>query len=106
MKKAFINEFVQLYVPTLTLVSYTVQTYDNINSVFIYNYTANNTTNINIGINNPDYLTGTYYIRGNESYTIGGNYNEKLNAPVIIYADNIGANNPPGFVYIIIKRYV
>lgn len=104
--KSYINEFVQLYVPTMTLVNYTVPTYENINSVYIYNYSANNTTNINIGLNNSDYLTGTYYIRSNESYEIGGKSNQKLNAPVVIFADNIGPNNPPGLVFIIIKRYI
>lgn len=104
--KSYKNEFVQLYVPTLTLVTYTVQTYDNINSVYIYNYSSNNTTNINIGINSPNYLAGTYYIRSNESYEIGGKANQKLNAPVVIFADNIGPNNPPGLVFIVIKRYI
>ena len=101
--KEYKNEFVSIEVKTLSLVTYTVQTYDDINAVYIYN---NNTTTVNIGINSPDYLTGTYYIRPGEFYEIKGNNNETLRAPVILYADNIGISSANQSFSIIIKRYV
>ena len=73
--KEYKNEFVSVEVQTNSTGIYTVQTYDNINSVYIYN----NSTTVNIGINSPDYLTGTYYIKPNEFYVIKGNTNENRN---------------------------
>jgi hypothetical protein len=100
--QSYKNEFVALYVPTLTVVSYTIQTADNINSVYIYN----NTVSVQIGINNPDYITGTWFVKPGENLLIEGQDLQKINAPLIIYADNIGPNNPPQTINIIIKRYV
>ena len=100
--QSYINEFVALYVPTLTVVSYTIQTADNINSVYIYN----NTVSVNIGVNNRDYLVSTWFVKPGENLLIEGQDLQKINAPLIIYADNIGPNNPPQTINIIIKRYV
>ena len=100
--QSYINEFVALYVPTLTLVEYSIQTADNINSVYIYN----NSVSVQIGVNDRDYLTGTWFVKPGENLLIEGQDLQKINAPLIIYADNIGLNNPPQTINIIIKRYV
>lgn len=101
MLKKYVNDFIAVLVDTNKQVSYTVPTYENINSITIINKSAN----VYIGINNPDYLTSTYKIEPNNTLKIGGNYNEKLNAPFVLYADNI-ATSAPGYMYIIIKRYI
>lgn len=100
--QSYINEFVALYVPTFTLQSYTIQTYDNINSIYI----INNSQSVQVGINDRDYVTGTWYVKPGEKLMIEGQEMQKVNAPIIIYADNIGINNPPQTINIIIKRYV
>ena len=99
--KEYKNEFVSVEVQTNSTGIYTVQTYDNINSVYIYN----NTLTVNIGINSPDYLASTYYIKPGEFYVIQGNTNEILNAPIVLYGDNVGISPNQSYT-VIIKRYI
>jgi hypothetical protein len=99
--KSYLNDFIAVLVGTNQQVSYTIPTYENINSITIINQSAN----VYIGINNPDYLSGTYKIEPGNSLKIGGKYNEKINAPFVLYADNI-ATSAPGYMYIILKRYI
>jgi hypothetical protein len=100
--KSYINDFIAVFVDSFTNLNYVVPTYENINTITVISAG----TTLYIGVNNPDYLSSTYKIEPNKKLIIGGKYNEKINAPFILYADNISPHGNPGYMYIILKRYI
>jgi hypothetical protein len=102
MKKSYVNDFIAIWVNTYSNINYSVPTYENINSITI----ISRGTTLYIGVNSPYYLSDTYKIEPGNSLKIGGKYNEKINAPFTLYADNIAPNGNPGYMYIILKRYI
>jgi len=102
-KIKYTNDFISVFVDTMKQAQYVVQTYDNINSITVVN---NNNTNVYIGVNDRDYLTGTISINPGQTFKIDGKQLQKINAPLTFYADNVGPHSPPGYMYIILKRYI
>jgi hypothetical protein len=101
-KIKYTNDFISVFVDTMKQAQYVVQTYDNINSITV----VNKSTNVYIGVNDRDYLTGTISINPGQTLRIDGKQLQKINAPLTFYADNVGPHSPPGYMYIILKRYI
>lgn len=95
------NEFVTISVAGGGQSQYSIPTDENINSVTVLSYG----NGINIGFNNPDYLTGTFYLYPNSQFTIYGAELQKINAPFILYADNL-VGFTTAYMYVILKRFV
>jgi hypothetical protein len=94
------NEIVTVSVPSGSQAQYSIPTDENINSVTVITYGAG----LNVGFNNPDYLTGTFYLYPNSQFTIFGAEYQKMNAPFILYADNL-ITSANAFMYVILKRF-